>query len=216
MFRQSQLKLQAQRSHRRTERGVTLIVVLLILLIVMTVGIGAARIALLGERSSRFDRDYQVAFQSAEAALMDAEFDIFGPNTSSGARLTTFRKENTIDFVSGCGTGAQQGLCEMSTTGKPIWYQVDFTATGTSARTVEFGAFTGRDFAAASGSTNAGVKPAKKPRYIVEVATDRSANTEATYSEAKASSKIYRVTAMGFGPREDIQAVLQMTFKKEE
>jgi len=198
------------------QRGVTLVVVLLILLVVTTVGIGAARISLLGERSARFDRDYQVAFQSAEAALMDAEFDIFGPNSSSSARLSTFNKENTVDFVSGCGTAGTQGLCEMNATGLPIWYQVDFSATGTTAHTVEFGTFTGRDFDAATTTSSAGVKPARKPRYIIEVAVDRSANTDATYNESKASSKLYRVTSMGFGPREDIQAVLQMTFKKEE
>jgi type IV pilus assembly protein PilX len=63
----------------RTQRGVTLIIVLLILVVVTILGIGGAQIALLGERSTRYDRDYLVASQAAEAALMDAEFDIRGP-----------------------------------------------------------------------------------------------------------------------------------------
>jgi Tfp pilus assembly protein PilX len=58
---------------------------LLLLVIVSILGVGAAQIATMGERSARNDRDMQVAWQSAEAALMDAEFDIHGPGTASQA-----------------------------------------------------------------------------------------------------------------------------------
>ena len=40
--------------------------------------------AMLGERSTRNERDYQVAWQAAEAALMDAQFDIRGPERLAG------------------------------------------------------------------------------------------------------------------------------------
>ena len=61
-----------------TQQGVTLIVVLILLVVVTVLGIGGARIALLGERSTRYDRDSQLAWQAAEAALIDAEYDIGG------------------------------------------------------------------------------------------------------------------------------------------
>ena len=55
-------------------RGFSLIVVLIILVIVSMLGVAASQLVLQSERSARFDRDWQVAFQAAEAALMDAEF----------------------------------------------------------------------------------------------------------------------------------------------
>ena len=115
-------------SHHRAEaeRGVTLVIVLLILVIVTILGIGGAQIALLGERSTRYDRDYLVASQSAEAALMDAEFDIRGPNTWAGNRVAQFSEGNTGVFLPNCGTsGINHGLCETQPDGvKPVWLTV--------------------------------------------------------------------------------------------
>ncbi|HUD33331.1 MAG TPA: PilX N-terminal domain-containing pilus assembly protein, partial [Variovorax sp.] len=73
-----------------SQRGVSLIVVLLILVVVSVLGVGGAQIALMAERGSRNDRDMQVAWQAAEAALMDAEFDIHGPNTAAASRRAVF------------------------------------------------------------------------------------------------------------------------------
>jgi type IV pilus assembly protein PilX len=61
------------------------------------------------------------------------------------------------------------------------------------------GTFTGRTFA----TGNVGVQPAQAPRYIIELLPDPFDN----------KSVVYRVTAMGFGPRVDIQAVLQMIYR---
>ena len=63
-------------SCRRYQYGATLLVTLLMLVVVLLLGIAAAQIALQGEKSSRNDRDRQIAFQAAEAALLDAEMDI--------------------------------------------------------------------------------------------------------------------------------------------
>ena len=57
-------------------RGVTLIMVLLILGVVSLLGVGGAQIALMSERGARNDRDQQVAWQSAEAGLIDAGIDV--------------------------------------------------------------------------------------------------------------------------------------------
>lgn len=186
------------------QRGVSLIIVLLLLVIVSILGVGAAQIATMGERSSRNDRDMQVAWQSAEAALMDAEFDIHGPVDSS--RRTVFtRMANTNAFVSGCGSsGTSKGLCALETTAKPAWLTVDFTAT-TGAKTAAYGDFTGRSFP--SGST--GIQPSKPPRYVIEPIED-PANRDISGST---TSYIYRVTAMGFGPRDDIQGVVQIIYR---
>lgn len=188
------------------ERGASLIVVMLLLIIVSVLGVGGAQIAMMAERGSRNDRDMQVAWQAAEAALMDAEFDIHGPGTAS--RKATFTDmHNTNEFVSGCGTtGTVKGLCALAETGKPAWLLADFTNDDNDAPSTAFGDFTGRTFAAG----NVGVQPAKVPRYIIEPISD-PLNRDKTFD--KPPTFIYRVTAMGFGPRDDIQAVTQILYR---
>ena len=189
------------------QRGVALVVVMLILLVVTVLGVGGAQIALLSERTARYDRDYLIASQAAEAALMDAEFDIRGPG---GTRSTQFAQGNDGIFVSGCGSsGTTRGLClPYPDTAKPIWARVDFLDTSTSAPTVRFGDFTGRGFDAGGG-----IRPARRPRYIIELIDDQAQGNNAAGGQVP---KMYRVTAMGFGPRVDVQVVLQMVFRKEK
>ena len=65
-----------QRAHAHLytrQSGVSLVVVLLLLVIVSMLGIASMQIAMMGERGARNDRDMQIAWQSAEAALVDAE-----------------------------------------------------------------------------------------------------------------------------------------------
>lgn len=193
-------------------RGFSLIIVMILLVIVSLLGIGAAQISLMGERGTRNDRDYQVAWQGAEAALIDAEFDMRPPGTPpASSRAAVFTKNDSSAFVMGdCGSASDtsKGLCNPElVAGKPLWLTVDFAANTPSA--AEYGEFTGRAFPAGS----AGLKPAKKPRYIIEILPDKNAFGDARGGADK--KFVYRVTAMGFGPRDDIQAVSQMLFRKE-
>lgn len=197
---------------KRQQHGVTLIVVLLILVVVTVLGIGAAQIALLGERSTRYDRDYLIASQGAEAALVDAEYDIQGPMPpvapAANNRIDRFSQVNGNNFfVNGCGTDAvSQGLCKPATAPTPdIWRTVNFTATGATAPTVEFGTYTGRTF----DSGNTGIQPFQAPRYIIEAVPDVTPGFELN------TRWLYRITAIGFGPRQDIQVVMQTAFRKK-
>jgi type IV pilus assembly protein PilX len=192
------------------QRGFSLITTLILLVIVSMLGISASQMVLMSERTSRFDRDSQIAFQAAEAALVDAELDIQGSKDAagnyvvSGLRMDKFEPKNKVDFSTGCGTGALRGMCAHTEVGqKPVWYQVDFTDESANAKTVKFGEFTGRSFAV--GAT--GIRPEIAPRYIVEVIPDL---TFATTTDAV----LYRITAMGFGPRKETQVVLQVVFRK--
>jgi Tfp pilus assembly protein PilX len=157
-----------------SQRGVSLIVVLLILVVVSVLGVGGAQIATMAERGSRNDRDMQVAWQSAEAALTDAEFDIHGPNTAAGNRRSVFKDMRDINlFVAGCGTsGTSKGLCTLVETGKPAWLTVDFTIDAATARTTALGTFTGRGFAAVGAGQGATLhhradrgRPGARPRH---------------------------------------------------
>lgn len=191
------------------QRGFSLVTTLILLVVVTMLGIGASQISLLAEKSTRFARDSQIAFQAAEAALLDAEFDIRGPNTSAAQRLATFVTGNSVGFVDGCGTGAGLGLCLPAASGaKPVWYAgtVDFTDDSTSATTVPFGKFTGRTLS----TGESGIRPEALPRYIIEIIPDGTPGLNATTKPT-----LYRVTAMGFGPRKSTQAVVQMILRKE-
>ena len=158
----------------------------------------------MSERGARNDRDYQIALQSAEAGLIDAEIDLKG---SGSNKRDVFTSQNVARyFVPGCGTsGNSQGLCSESASGKATWLLPDFTLNGTSAPTTEYGTFTGQTFQAGS----SGFQPSKKPRYVIEAIPDPTnrdlGNSSPTY--------VFRVTSMGFGPRDDIQAVVQMVYR---
>lgn len=185
-------------------RGFSLITTLILLIVVTLLGIGASQMVLLSERATRFDRDQQIAFQAAEAALLDAEFDMRGPG---GTRMASFSSSSRIGFIDGCGTAASLGLCLPAAAGqKPVWYSVDFTDKTSAATTAQFGDFTGRTLSTGT----SGIRPEMLPRYIIEAIPDNTPG-----SNAGVQKVLFRVTAMGFGPRKETQAVLQMIFRKE-
>ncbi|MCZ2495955.1 hypothetical protein GN316_04230 [Xylophilus sp. Kf1] len=191
----------------------SLIVVLILLVVVSILGIGAAQISLVGERTARNDRDAQIAWQAAEAALVDAQYDI-RQSSATKRRNDKFGAGGSMvdinSFPQGCGTGDSRGMCAFQLDGsaKPAWLAVDFTNADTaSARSAELGAFTGRTFDAGT----EGVQPSKVPRYIVEVIEDVGLTRDLSRQEAR--QYVFRVTAMGFGPRDDIQAVMQMLYR---
>lgn len=189
------------------ERGASLITVLIILTIVSMLGIAGIQISMMSERGARNDRDQQIAWEAAEAALLDAEQDIFGPATSS--RRSTFTPVTDAQaFVDGCGTsGNSRGLCAPATSGRPAWLTADFDFSDSSsgAPSTAYGTFTGHTFAAGS----IGIQPVQLPRYVIEPIRD-PADRDLSNPSPKF---VYRVTAMGFGPRKDIQAVVQMIYR---
>lgn len=192
----------------RRQHGASLMVVLILLVVVSLLGVGGIQIATMGERSARNDRDQQIAWQAAEAALVDAEIDLDPTSLMSATRRSLFfPTTDTNAFVVGCGSsGNKIGLCAEVTSGKPAWLTVDFTDTSNSAKTVAFGTFTNRAL-----DTGKGLQPAQKPRYVIEAIKDPS---EVQTKGLIESRYVYRITAMGFGPRQDIQAVLQMIYRE--
>ncbi len=201
------MHMNLEKPHTPNQRGASLMMVMMILVIVSILGIGGVQIAMMSEKGARNDRDSQMAWQAAEAALQDAEFDMRGPGTST--RQATFSNSVKTEFVAGCGSassGNSKGLCLPAISGKPAWLIADFAAS--NSPTTEFGDFTGRTFN--TGTT--GARPSKRPRYMIEILDDPEVFGDLSIGKQK---YIYRVTAMGFGPRDDIQAVMQMVFRKE-
>jgi type IV pilus assembly protein PilX len=207
---------------RPAQQGFSLIVVMILLVVVTVLGIAGARIALLGERSTRYDRDYQIAWEAAEAALIDAEYDIGGQtfvNNSPNQRTAVFDGNSIHAFVVGCGTGTgtNQGLCVPSTTAVPVWQATgfDFVTENSSSPFVKFGDKTGRQYQSGSG-----IQPAHLPHYIIEYANNQAVGGNAAGGQAVGGSSttgpkyIYRITAIGFGPNEQTQVMMQSSFYK--
>ncbi len=210
---------------RSAHRGVSLVIVLLLLVIVSMLGVASMQISMMGERGARNDRDMQLAWQGAEAALVDAEVDLMGPNSAGSSRTAAVLAGPMVPD-SGCSTtGTWRGMCNASTAGstKPTWLTVDFTSASSAA--IPLGTFTGRLYPHAGAADGQGVQPAFDPRYVVEDVSSADASnlgggmvtanyTSAAMAGTKASAgRLYRVTAMGFGPRSDIQAVVQAIYR---
>lgn len=211
------------RGPRKVQSGLSLIVVLMILVVVSILGVAGIQISVLGEKATRNDRDIQIAWQSAEAGLADAELDILGkyagaattgtsgnpaPATTRAIAFKTGAQDVSL-YLPGCGgAGPTQGLCSYATgAALPDWLAVDFTDTSSNARTVEFGTFTGRSFA--SGSV--GLQPAVKPRYVIELVNDPT--SVFTTGPQNRTKYVYRVTSMGSGPNANTRAVVQMIYR---
>lgn len=197
--------------HFHAQRGVSLIVSLLMLIVILLLGTSAAQIALQAEKGSRNDRDRQVALQAAEAALMDAEMDIEHSPDPARSRSHLFSSEDMQSFPeAGCNAGLgniRLGLCAPPLPeAEPVWVSVDFLNESGSANSVPYGQFTGAAFQSGTGPL-----PARRPRYIIEP-------LKFTYKgqSAEMPTVFYRVTAIGFGMREETQVVLQTHYRKGE
>lgn len=205
------------------QKGMALIIVLGMMSVVFVIATISIRLTLLSERQARNDRDRQIAFQAAEAALADAELDIMGPNGAANKRCAMNSKDITL-FVDSCGnntTDQTRGLCTSntptpSTNYKPLYATVNFDETvDADRRYALFGEFTGRT--ANFKDKAAGGLSAKQPRYIIE-AVNYSGYVSTKQSGAAGPGKIglagsgetgFLVTGLGYGVSENTRVMLQ-------
>ncbi len=179
----------------KIQRGFSLIVSLMMLIVIIILGISASQMSINEERGARNDRDHQIAFQAAEAALKDAEYEILNPASPPCAapgqinrgrgRAGTFSCFNSVNAVgftatalSACSLPPNAGLCDYDAT-SPAWRKpltdpahLDFVADakGSGALgTVSYGQYTGRIYGSQATPAFAN-KPLSRypPRYIIE------------------------------------------------
>lgn len=157
------------------QRGFSLIVALMMLIVIVILGVSASQMAINEERGARNDRDRQIAFQAAEAALKDAEYEIYGadspmctlPGQVGRGRMrqgtqTCFNEDNYFGYAQGCSGGTNAGLCTYvpltaacsATPAGPcpayldsanVDFYKDATGSG-NGHTVPYGSYTGRRF----------------------------------------------------------------------
>ncbi len=194
-------------NHTR-ERGATLVVALVMLVVLTLIGVQAARMALLDEKSARAGRDREIAFQAAEAALRDAWADI-----DSGLRVPLFDGAPS-GFDAGCANVAlpadaaaaatnRRGLCVPNEASDPrqMWQDVDL-----ATRAVPFGTFTSRPW-------DNSQTPA--PVYLVESLPFDCVGCGVQSTSSEPDQLAFRVTAVGYGPAgSNIEVALQSYYVK--
>ena len=200
------------------QRGSILIVSLGLLAILTLIGLSGANTTTLEERMSGNFRDQQVAFQSAEAVLADAESwieandlaTITGPDTACIAGQC---------FDSSCSNGlcfngtqaSTYGQCQHVEPQSPVWARdntLDVFNTPSRYRTAS-------QDSELDGSQGGG-------RYIVEflcfmrLDPDQPDSAELHGSSAffRDYAEVYRITAMGFGATPNARSVVQSTYRK--
>ena len=188
------------------QQGASLIVVLIMLSAIFILVAFGSRLTLLGEKSARNDRDRQIAFQAAEAALSDAEIDIMGPNGAANSRVCDIHSRKVDLFTEGCGnTSLDRGLCATNTSATdPLFKSIDFEDTTSARRYASLGDYTVRNVGFSIGNS---ALPAQLPRYIIETIPF---NIPGSSPNAKA----FLVTALGYGLNVQTQVMLQSVIFK--
>ncbi|AJG20527.1 pilus assembly PilX family protein [Cupriavidus basilensis] len=168
----------------RTQRGMSLIVVLLFLVILTMLGLSASLTSLSGERMARNSRDQNIALQAAEAALRDARTDISVTRGLSG-------RTGASDT---CDVDSFKGFCIPATSGQPVWerYLED------GAHSVTLGEMT-KQAALTAGNVS------QQPRYIIESLPDIADGS----LRAGATRYVFRVTAIGYGANPNTKVMVQ-------
>lgn len=159
---------------RDCQRGVVLPVALIFLAAVTLLAVSAVQLSLQEQKAFRGYRDRVLAFQAAEAALLDAEIDIQDATASARSRSAMFAEDRAIGFPGAgeslCHSGAGnpvQGLCRLPADGlAPAWLAFNI-ADIAEVTAVHFGQFTGRSMPIGSG-----VLPIAAPRYLIELVPD--------------------------------------------
>lgn len=182
---------------RTRQEGFVLISALMFMIVLTVLGLSIMGTHTLEERMSGFFRDRQLALESAESGLREAERDIlYGSRLIAGAQ----------GFVQGC---SNEGLCLPETDGSSIWADLEaandtgFMRGEDAVKTVKYGTYS-------SPASTPLALVAKQPRYFIEVLTVVPSGTSVkTGYGPQSSTTIYRVTSVGFGRRASTRVVLQ-------
>jgi type IV pilus assembly protein PilX len=199
----------------KRDAGFSLIVSLMMLIVIIILGVSGAQMSINEERGARNDRDRQIAFQAAEAALKDAEYEILNPLSPACAAAapanrgrgrtgtyTCFNGTSQFGFAatatSPCSAPPNEGLCPYDPA-NPAWARqvddalhthIDFLkdAQGTGdGSTVKYGKFTSRTYG--SQATYSGsplsIYP---PRYIIEIVPRNTSVDTLTNADADAAA----------------------------
>jgi len=178
------------------QHGAVMAVSLLILLLLTIIGIAGMAVTSLEERMAGNDRDRQLAFQAAEAALRNGE-EYVATNNLPGNPLGAKFAANCQD------QGA--GLCLPAVAGSAnVWEDTTLDVWGNANRHRTY-SYTGLSGLAA------------QPIYIIEYLGPQIIAPQTAVTCASAPSpcpQMYRITAIGYGGTPNAKVMLQSVYKK--
>jgi type IV pilus assembly protein PilX len=206
---------------RKRESGSTLIISLLFLVVITLIATGVWRISIQQESMTGSERDYQIAFEAAEAALRDSELDYFNACArvaSTGTNANCTPRTQPIEGMTGFGaqTGSElpadgscspNGLCMGSSqlqssvklySAKPPLAVLDGTAPASLGKRIVYGTYTRTP----NDASQQVPLVSDQPVYVMEALMLGGNN-------GKQSNVMYRVTALGYGRRADTRVTLQ-------
>lgn len=188
-----------------SQRGAVLFVALIVLILLTLLGISNMQTGILEERmTGAFNDRNNLAFESAELALRDAEDKLNNVtlgtvNASQGLHSLYPLGANPSFWLTAPVSASNPACSSISTVTSFNWSQ-----TGTSACS---------SIQLASARKLPGT--AEAPRYVVEeLANVPKAGSSLKAGVAKESTKVYRITARGVGAQPTTVVILQSTFKR--
>jgi type IV pilus assembly protein PilX len=182
------------------QQGFVLVTAVMLMVILTIVILSMLRTTILEERMVGNSRDWNNAFQAAEAALRDAEREI----------LIGSRVSGQTGFVAGCSsTGlCLPNTCQSSANCSPIWIQLTDSGWKSGTGTSKSLAYGSQTSAAALPGFSA------QPRYIIEaLSVTTGTNSAKTTPGGATTSTLYRVTAVGFGLNTSSRVMLQSVIR---
>ncbi len=179
----------------RGQRGMTLLVGLVMLVLLSLLAIYGARTVIMENIMARNTRDRDLAFQSAEAAMRDAEARIAAYDASfAGTGLIDHHPVDPVTKVPDDLDLIVKGTTAAYWTGTYRW---------AAGNTIEM-----RDTDGSYSGTLSSL-----PRYVVERLPDISNGNTCPSSSATYDRRRYRVTAMAVGRSADTRVMLQSEYR---
>ena len=191
----------------KRERGSILLISLIMLLILTIVGVASISGVSMTEKMTNSQRDYDVAFEMAEAALVQGErwldtydtgWDHSHLNCSSGTTCFTENCTGGLCFRGSYPSGSNS-LCEVESydnNGLPVWQSLAIWNAN-----------------AATYSTQ--IPAVESPKYLIEFLcyTPRDPTSYTEPPDYTSWVRIYRVTALAYGTHPETRVMLQSTYR---
>ncbi len=218
---------------KEQQKGATLIVAILFLLVITVLGIASWQMGSGEEKMAGFSRDRQLAYEAAEAALRDAEYDIksqCAPGSVCNKRTPAIDKE--LGFPARVANPATpvvcqaDGLCNLPKDGARNIGNVPLAILrcGThgpgsacaNGQSIWYGQYTRTAGGPSSYMPNstglAAQRLAFAPRYTIQAACLGQNKGDSACMDR---SLYYIITAIGFGQRANTEVVLQTYYQPD-
>ena len=192
----------------KQQSGSVLLISLIMLLVLTIIGIASIRGVSMTQKMANSQKDYDLAFEMAEAALVEGEawVDTYDPGfkrahlQASCSGTSCWKADCTNgQCFNGTFPNASLTLCELDPPATDVWQVESYWASKAKTYSVSLPAVS-------------------KPKYLIEFMCYTPKNPAAVATTPPDYGdwvRIYRVTAMGYGTNPDTRVMLQSTYRAE-